>query len=57
MTTAINRRIAKLEQAAADERPEAPVKVFLLQDGEEPEPDENGERYGPGRIVIRLVNL
>lgn len=59
MTTAINRRITNLERAATDARPKAPVKFSVMLRGVEPELDESGKRYGPGRIVtsIELVGL
>ena len=51
MTTAMHRRIANLEREA-DSPPPRIVSVVLC--GIEPEIDDNGRKYGPGRVVTRI---
>ena len=52
MTNSIHRRIANLEQAAADERPPEPVFIELvaLRDGETP----IREPWVPGSVITRI---
>lgn len=52
MTTPLNRRIANLEQAVADERPKEPVRIELvaLEDGETPV----GEPRVPDGVITRI---
>ena len=52
MTTTLNRRIANLEQAVADERPREPVHIELvaLKDGETPV----REPWVPGSVITRI---
>ena len=53
MTTAINRRLTNLEQAAADERPKEPVHIELvaLEYGEDPPPREP---WVPGSVITKI---
>jgi hypothetical protein len=51
MTTAMNRRLGKLEQAAEDERPKEPVHIELVAlDGEPPV----REPWVPGTPITRI---
>jgi hypothetical protein len=48
----MHRRVADLEGAATDRQPPRIVSIVLA--GVEPQIDDDGKRYGPGRVVTRI---